>query len=249
MRTTISPNLLLFLYRIAQIKWLRPILHPAIKLFNRYTEKLKSNRNLIFVKNGIPVLKELDEILTQNQIRYSITYGSLLGAIRDGAPIKHDLDFDICMWANEYSADLQHMLQNHAFKLKRRILVDNGASGREETYHKNGVDIDFFYIYSDADSSTYSCCFKAFPDCVTFENSMKTYGYLQVRRLQIPVSSTTIRVPFANIEVSAMDNYEEFLKICYGPDYMTPDPNYRPMDGDNIRFLWTEKKGILYKSY
>ncbi len=244
MRTHVNPFIRVWGRKIGKIKWLKKILQP---IKDWYFAKIDANRNQMFLVNGIQVFKELDFLLRKFNIDYSVTYGSLLGTIREKGPIPHDLDFDICLWASDYNQTMQTMLESNGFKLLRRLLVDDGKSGREETYSKNGVDIDFFYIYEDSNYPSYSCCFEPVDECATFEDSIKKFGYIYVRRLQIPISKTLIRLPFGDIEVNVMDNYDEFLRVCYGPSYMIPDPNYKPIDGDNVRFRWTIKKGVIGK--
>ncbi len=242
MRTHLSNNFITIAHTVGKIKWLKRLLSP---INNWYVRRIRENRNKLFCENGISIFKELDELLIKHHIRYSVTYGTLLGAVREGGPISHDYDFDICLW--QYDDSMREILESNGFILTRRFLVDEGRSGREETYSKNGIDIDFFYIYSDDNYPSYSCCFKPIDGCITFNQSMKEFGYICVRRLQIPISEKLVRLPFGEIEVNAMRNYIEFLETCYGKDYMIPDSNYQPIDGDNVRFLWEDKKGIACK--
>ncbi len=67
-------------------------------------------------------LKDVDKFCRANNIRYSITYGTLLGAIRHGGFIPWDDDADICMlredydrFAATYKSEKYHVLQfvNH----------------------------------------------------------------------------------------------------------------------------------------
>ncbi len=242
MRTHVSPFIRVWGRRVAKVKWLKIVLQP---FKDWYFNKIDANRNKVFLEKGILVLEELDSLLRANHINYSVTYGTLLGAVREKGPIAHDMDFDICLWASEYDEAMQKILESKGFKLERRLLVDDGKTGREETYSKDGVDIDFFYVYSDSDYPSYSCCFEPIEECATFEDSMRKFGYFYVRRLQIPISKTLIRLPFGRIEVNVMNNYEEFLRVCYGDGYMIPDPSYRPIDGDDVRFRWASKRGVI----
>ncbi len=242
MRTHVDPKFMMVAHKVGKIKWLKSVLKPFKKI---YINRIVKNRNRLFLKNGIAVFKELDELLRKYNINYSVTYGTLLGAIREKSPIRHDCDFDICIWAADFSNNIQTLLELNGFKLFRRILVEDGKLGREETYSKKGVDVDFFYVYSDESYPSYSCCFTGVEGSLNFEDSMKKHGFLLVRRLQIPISKKLIRIPFADIEVNAMSNYLEFLEVCYGKNFMTPDSTYQPIDGDSIRFIWNDKRGVV----
>ena len=71
-------------------------------------------------------LKDVDRFCRENHIKYSIAYGTLLGAIRHGGFIPWDDDADICMlredydrFAASYKSEKYHMLQfchNHEDK-------------------------------------------------------------------------------------------------------------------------------------
>lgn len=189
-------HILDIVHGVARLKLVKLLLKPL----KRYiSHKYAIKKNALFIANGERVFKELDKLLVENDIRYSVTYGTLLGAVREHGPIPHDMDYDICIWADDYSPKIQTLLSNNGFLLRRRFLVDDGKSGREETYEKDGVSIDFFYIFGDENYPTYSCCFKRLDSCGTITESVRKFGYVVVRRLQIPVSKSVVRMHFGSI--------------------------------------------------
>ena len=58
------------------------------------------NKIKVFHENGYRVLNEVEEALNASNLTTFISFGTLLGFIRDGGFIKHDDDIDICILNN-----------------------------------------------------------------------------------------------------------------------------------------------------
>lgn len=197
-------------------------------LYRSYLAKIQSNRNEVFQKNALDVLKDFDEAFTSNNIKYSVFAGTLLGAVREKGFLKHDLDIDCAMFYTDYSDKIEEILTAKGFSKFHSFLVENGKLGMEETYVKNGVSIDIFFIYSDDAYPTYQCDFHS----LTEIEAKKCSKEKAVRRIEFPVSADVIRIPFETIEVNVIANYDEWLRSRYGSNYMIPDPSFRDK-GDN----------------
>lgn len=216
---------------------IKPFYYPLIRL---YVKK----RNRVFREHSSTAMKCIDKCLIENNIPYTLIFGSLLGAIREKGFIKHDLDIDIAIPIEERTPKLYDSLKKYNFVLKKRYSIDDGALGCEETFEFNqtGVTIDIFFICPPIDLLPYCCCWNLLGDCVTVSESMRRFGCIIPRRIELPFTQTFIRVPFEDIEVSIDKNAGQISEFTYGPNYMTPDPNYVvPTDH---RVVWTEKKAI-----
>ena len=244
MRTQLSPKLLSVAHSVAKVKLLKKLFLP---IYSRYKTKIFDNRRHYFNKFGLDVLKDLDEALYNNDIKYFVFAGTLLGAIREHGFIKYDMDIDVAMFNDDYSPKLDKVLHDAGFDLLHYFEVDDGVKGRELTYVKNKVTIDIFFIYSDDKYDTYQCDFRPVPGTASFDESMKKNGEVLVRRNEFPVSRNVLRIPFGPIHINSPQNYDEWLKNRYGENYMIPDPNFHDKEDNPQMYLWTGVKAIYKK--
>lgn len=234
--------------KVGKNTFLKKMLHPFYYGLGNY---LKNRRNRAFRKKGLSVIKDFDDCLTQNGYQYSLTFGSMLGAVREHGFIKHDLDFDVVMWAEDYSEEIYKNLKKYGFNLVHELLVDNGISGREDTYEKNGVSIDIFYIYKGSDKfenrDPYCCDYLACDGAISFDDSMKKYGRIIARRIHLPWKKEFVRVNFETLSLPVLSNSHDLLKKNYGDDYMIPNPQWSRMNVKNHVVVWTNANAT-YKS-
>lgn len=235
MQTKLSPRLLAFANKVAKIKYLKSLLKP---FYYPYKERIQRNRRSQFHKYGLSILEDFDRIMTSNGFSYFVFAGTLLGAVREKGFIKHDLDIDVAMFNDDYSPELEQILVSNGFSIKRRFEIENGKYGREETYEKNNVSLDIFYIYSDEKYPTYQCDFSGVLGTSSPDDSMEKYGYVRARRIEFPISRKVARVPFETIMVNAPENYDEWLRCRYGDDYMIPNPNFHDTGKNPHMFQW-----------
>lgn len=200
-----------------------------------------------FLEKGLETLKVFDETMTENGFKYSLAFGTMLGAVREKGFIKHDADIDVFMWIEDYSPNLIDILLKHGFTFSHSFLVDDGKSGKEDTIMLDGVQIDIFYIYPKIEGHEfpYCCDFVVHPDCLSREHSVRKYGGLLPRRLEMPISHEVVRVPFESLSLPIISNAKEFLSYRYGDDYMTPNPNW--VSGSNPNIIPWKGKVAIYK--
>lgn len=244
MKITLSPAVIKLANMAAKIPGIKRILKPW---YYKYKDRINRNRNMQFHKNGMKVLELFDKVMTENNIPYTVFAGTLLGTVREKGFISNDLDIDTAIFYCDRPDNISQLLASSGFKLLHKFTIGNGIRGMEETYVKDDVTLDIFYIYIDAHGGTYQCDFYPEKDAVTWEDSMKKYGYVKARRLEFPVSHAFVRLPFANISVSAISNYSQWLSCRYGTSYMIPDPNFHDV-GTNpyIIIEWSE---AVYEKY
>lgn len=189
-------------------------------------KKDQIERNAVFKEHAVSVLKSFKECMDANNIEYTLAFGSMLGAVREHGFIKHDLDLDTNIWYNGNCEYIQKCLEEYGFKLIHFFSVDDDKNGREETYIKDGVTIDIFYIYDAIQDLPYCCDFVKFKDSVDWTMSNYKHGGLLPRRLELPFSRNRVMAEFEGVEVYIQENAHEILSMRYGSDYMVPNPGW-----------------------
>lgn len=112
-------------------------------------------------KKELFILKEFDRICRENNLKYSLIYGTLLGAVRHGGFIPWDDDVDVCMLRDDYEKLRKiapeklpkglfyqcHETDKEYYQLFDKIRMDNTIF-KEKYYTKynmhHGIYIDIF---------------------------------------------------------------------------------------------------------
>ena len=228
--------------KAAKIPGVKSLLKPLYYPIKRRVEESQRKK---LMQNGIRILQLFDKCMQDNGIEYTLTFGTLLGAIREKGFIKHDFDIDVCVWGDQYSEKIESSLKTAGFELIHSFIVDDGSIGREETYKCNGVAIDIFYLYEDGGKYPYYCGFGLMEGCATFNQSMRIHGRIKARRMDIPMTRERVRIPFENIELYAPVNAHEIMRFIYGDDYMTPQPSW---EMNPKRYNWMKQEAYYYES-
>lgn len=243
MKYLLSENTIDLANKVAKHKWLKKLLKTPYYWYKNYLAK---KRNKYFQKNALRVLSIFDKALQEDGIFYTLAFGTLLGAIREKGFIKHDVDIDVFMWAEDWSQATRDCLLGNGFKLLHCFEVDNGVLGREETYEMDGISIDVFYVYPAIDKYPYCCDFLFPPKVASFKQSIKQHGGLIVRRIEMPLYKKRIRASFEDLSLFVPENSHELLSFRYGPGYMIPNPDWTINSFDDHIVVWAGKLGVIH---
>lgn len=246
----------------------------------------------------LEMLSEIDSFCNIHGIKYSLAYGTLLGAIRHKGYIPWDDDMDIMMplpdlmrfkeifkserleycdidTVAQYDDAFSHVAYKPSY---RKIGLNSRSFGInidlypvaafpdndeeiDELLHKADVAltkrrryINFKYIYI-----LRLWPFKKMPPLPYYETIVRDYRSILLET--IPYGTTnhywvaagpirkdlflydfdlfknTIKVPFENIMVCSIEEYDKFLTLRYG-DYMTPPPDNMRVPYHTAHYYW-----------
>lgn len=109
--------------------------------------KQEENRLLERVKEiSLDILKAVVEVCEKNDIKYSIAYGTFLGAVRHGGFIPWDDDIDIMMTPEEYDKFIKVCENKLPGNLK---IVHCGNNPHYPLNFAKVVDMDTTFIDTD----------------------------------------------------------------------------------------------------
>lgn len=218
---------------IARIPIIDAIIDKYFKgMREKFTEKVNKEIAEAYEKYGIEAIDIFDKCMNNNNFFYTLAFGSILGAIREHGFIKHDKDIDVYMWIEDYTPKLIEELQKAGFIWKNSYSVDNYDKGREDTFEYKGVHIDIFWMYPKMNDYPYCC------DFLRIEN-MSVNKRLP-RRLEIPIIKERKLEQFETLQLPVPINAEEICVFRYGPNYMTPNPNWNWKRAKNSVVEWHE---------
>lgn len=216
------------------------------KLYGRLeqwdTKRKKHGKMEHFQSHVNEVFADFDAAMKESGTDYWLTFGTLLGAIREHGIISHDNDLDVGVFVTADFARMETAFARRGIVKTRQIDIYSrrGEGGSVITYGRDGVWIDLFAgVLNEED------------DTVTlndFWDSRVGDGfrlYTKARAVRMPFGGL-MGYEFLGCQVKVPVRYHECLSIHYGENYMTPDPTWTAAappdttvleDAVGIRFL------------
>ena len=174
-------------------------------------------RNAAINKYGYEMLDKVCQALKKSDMTAFCAYGTLLGFVREGGILSHDLDIDIAIIEDKnFSWDkLDKILTEEAgLEFHHQFVLDNGKV-TERTYNYGDATIDFFL------------CEKQGNSMIAYVYELEEYSTkFRVMIDTLPIVKGITYEKKHDIEVPIIDNYDEYLTAAYGKTWRIPDPNF-----------------------
>lgn len=191
-------------------------------------DPFKTNvKNKRFKADGLEVLLQGGKALDSINAHFWLDFGTLLGIIRDGKLIKHDIDIDVGMFLKDHSPKIREAFEAHGFSFLRKWEVE-GNVGLEEAFIYKGINFDIFYYDKDEEDMW----------CHLFvEEKDRQYSAVELKMKHTGFKNLS----FAGQEWKVPQDPDRRLKDTYGENYMIPDPTFNTLkDAFNSRKLDTK---------
>ena len=180
-------------------------------------------------KNGMELIGKIDKAVTEAGGTCFVDFGTLLGLIRDGSLIKHDMDIDFGIYLTDdfTKENLDKAMFGIGLK-KYRSFYYNGAPV-EISYSSGITNIDFFKHFEDDEYSTiyyfHRDAKKDYPDNSSFDIFKRSGKHIP------GIKRTTV----SDISFNIPENAEEYLESQYGKTWRTPNSAWKTTD---CKTLW-----------
>lgn len=199
---------------------------------SRYTRKYSESLYNTFVrywlrKNGLPEISKVTLKLNGNGVRSFADFGTLLGLVREGCLIAHDLDIDIGVIVKDDS--VYDKVKNLFFEMGYRISREFAVSGsvKEQTFIGQHIKIDIFYYFPYDDEKIY--CFLFYTD-----EDVNAAQYKSVKKICPAINDIRIR-EFSGHRIAVPENALEFVESKYGKQWRTPEKGWVYWQGPNTQ--------------
>ena len=168
--------------------------------------------------DGLRICADLcQEFAVSTEMRAFVTYGSLLGLVREGKFIEHDDDIDVAIVVDSGFSwrEVDSVMESIVGVKARRFGYDGVVT--EQAYKCGDLDVDIFAMYPVGK------CYRSFFYTYHGEGGKPRF---RAKYQDTPKHGILISKSFHGSEVLIPDNAEEFLACVYGEDWREPRPGY-----------------------
>ena len=166
-------------------------------------------------KDAIAAIRSTTKALTKAGVNHWLDCGSLLGAVREGGVMAHDLDVDFSSDEPEKHNEVHNAMTGAGFRPFRTH--GTPELGFEQRFvHKSGVRVDVFYFYPGTVRNG-----KPVDDPKLCWQGSWDHDKLLVSEFRADIVRETIPFRFQGITVPVPVDHEGMLEARYG-DWRTP---------------------------
>lgn len=188
--------------------------------YYRSKEKKEQNRKKKQLqKEGVKVIRCVQEIMEKTGFKFFFDMGTLLGIVREGRLLKHDMDIDVGVYVGteEEKLKIREMLLETGAKEQYRFSIDEVGIIEQSFVYKNiKFDINY-YLAGESD-----VCYLMYND----PDKQLEAGQMSVVKLHCPHIEKINKILFQGIEINAPEDPEGYLAVRYGENWRIPDKKY-----------------------
>lgn len=191
---------------------------------------LEEKRDLILQSKNL-----INDIKIKLNIDCFLSYGGLLGAVREGALIGHDFDIDFIFLAQDNQLSVHKNAENLInYFMEKNFYVDAESNGQFRIKDKSGIfSLEFFAGWFHE---------KKFYQYFAIQGSCTIDDVLPLQKIQLE-----------GIDLPIPNNPKKILEHIYGKNWKIPDPNFKyhltEKNWEPFKFLFHEINNEFWDSY
>lgn len=192
----------------------------------RRWQREEAKRRLALRDRGVETAQLIQAGLEQTDLRFFITYGSLLGLKRQGKFLSHDsdLDFGLLLRGQADWLELQTRLRDLGFETEHYFQLDGRVT--EMTFKREGLSVDFFaYEAEEREGKLQSTVYlyqRYVDEVYEDEAQYSVYRSTTTRVDQVE------RASFAELTIFVPAEAERYLAEVYTDAWRIPNPQWKP---------------------
>ena len=161
-------------------------------------------------------LIDFTNVLRKYKVRWFLTFGTCLGAFREGKIIEHDKDLDVGIMQEDFSYGMLKGFYDAGFQIK--FTFGMRFLGQEIAFVRDGVKIDLMFFYTKGD--------KAYN--ALWQNGGRN-GMSDIVKLVYPrnLFDEFVEMNMCGHNFLVVKNTEEYIKTIYGETWNVPDKEWQ----------------------
>lgn len=202
------------------------------KYIDNKKKRIKKRKLKHMHKNGSNALILLQNTLSKTGVNFFFDMGTLLGLIREGKILDHDLDIDIAAKLDkvEQMAIIKEELSKIGAKRAFYFYVDE-VGIVEESYVVDGIKFDICYYSTDREKDY---CYLMYQNPEKKYESDEVYDVVKLTCDSIKEIKT---IPFKGSYLNVPNDEIKYLMTRYGEKWNVPDKGYIYWKGPSASFV------------
>ena len=199
--------------------------HPTLKRLNHFRRSVRgaSVRGAVS-EHGLDTAQKAVAALEAQGLEPVLTFGTLLGAVREHNLIDwdNDIDLGIIVDANDTAVwdRVKEALESAGFPIARQYQLFGRIT--EQAYESDGFSFDMWGLCRMEGTDA----LRAYYHCQVDDADYQSPDDRSVKYIDMPVFTARRMEDVSGYSLPVPGNAEEMLACVYGPNWATPDPTF-----------------------